>query len=297
MPEFDYLQRFLFEHHAVRGELVFLRDVFQTVTQQRQYPAVVKHLLGQAMTATALLGATIKYKGRLILQAQTAGPVNLLVVQCDESFNMRALARWQDDSDFSGQLFGEGHMIMTVAPDNTTERYQGVIDLSSDQLSENLERYFEQSEQLPTKLWLAAGEDQTVGLLIQKMPDLHSGELSAGEEWDYWEHVITLAGTITEKELLTLDIQTILYRLFHEEDVRLYESQPIRFRCDCSKDKMTQAVLTMGQDEIADILRTYGMVEVTCDFCNNTYAFSKPEIDIIFIPLQDAKHPSRHSGS
>jgi molecular chaperone Hsp33 len=282
MSQFDYLQRFLFEHHAIRGELVFLRDVFQTVSKQRDYPIVVKHLLGQSMAATALLSATIKYNGSLILQAQTKGPINLLVVQCDQHLNMRALARWQDDSDFSQRLLGEGHMIITVSPDNTTERYQGVVSLESSQLNENLESYFEQSEQLPTKLWLAADHDQAVGLLIQKMPNIHSGEQAAGEEWNYWEHIQVLAATITEKELLSLDATTILHRLFHEEDIRLYEQQPVNFRCECDKNKMAQALQTMGEEEVRDILKTYSFVEVTCDFCNNTYAFNEQEINQIF---------------
>lgn len=282
MSQFDYLQRFLFEHHGVRGELVFLRDVFQTVSNQREYPAPVKHLLGQAMCATALLSATIKYQGSLILQAQTNGPINLLVVQCDQDLNMRALARWQDDSNFSQRLLGEGHMVITVTSDNTTEPYQGVVSLASDQFNENLESYFEQSEQLPTKLWLAAGTDQAVGLLIQKMPDLHSGEQAAGEEWEYWEHIKILAATITEKELLSLDVTTILHRLFHEEDIRLYDQQPINFRCGCTKEKMTQALLMMGKEEVSDILKTYHLVEVTCEFCNNTYGFTEQEIDHVF---------------
>lgn len=282
MPQFDYLQRFLFEHHAVRGEMVFMRDVFQTVTQQRNYPVAVQHLLGQAMAATALLSATIKYKGTLILQSQTTGQVNLLVVQCDQHLNMRATARWRDDSDFSQPLLGEGQMIITVSPDNTTDRYQGIVNLESNNLNKNLENYFEQSEQLPTKLWLAADNDQAVGLLIQKMPNLQSGEHAAGEEWGYWEHIHTLAATITEKELLSLDATTILHRLFHEEDVRLYEQQPVNFRCGCDKNKMVQALKTMGEEEVRDILNTYHLVEVTCDFCNNTYAFTQDDIDQVF---------------
>lgn len=278
----DYLQRFTFEDHGIRGELVFLRDVFQTVNQQRPYPFAVKQLIGQTMSATALLSATIKYKGSLILQAQTNGPVNLLVAQCNEQLDMRALARWQDDADFSGSLLGDGNLVITISSDNFTAPYQGVVALSSPRLSENLENYFEQSEQLPTRLWLAANETQAVGLLLQKMPALQSGEQAAGDEWDYWQHIETLAETITEQELLSLDVATILHRLFHEEDIRLYDAQAVNFRCKCSKEKMSQALQTMGKEEVDAILSAHNLVEVTCEFCNNTYAFTQPDIDEVF---------------
>ncbi|NNM60005.1 MAG: Hsp33 family molecular chaperone HslO [Legionellales bacterium] len=282
MSQTDYLQRFLFEHHAIRGELVFLRDVFQTITTQRDYPPEVKTLLGHAIAATALLSATIKYNGSLILQAQTTGPVNLLVTQCDQNLNMRALAKWQDDAHFAHRILGDGQMVITISPDNTTERYQGVINLSSDRLNENLESYFERSEQLPTRLWLAANQNQAVGLLIQKMPSLNQGEQAAGTEWEYWEHLHILANTITETELLSLDAMNILHRLFHEEDIRLYEEEPVTFKCKCDKHKMIQALKTMSEAEIRDILRTHHVVEITCDFCNNHYAFNTQDVDEIF---------------
>lgn len=282
MLKTDYLQRFLFEHHAIRGEIVILRDVFQTITTQRHYPAPVKHVLGQAIAATALLSATIKYKGSLILQAETTGPVNLLVVQCNQDLTLRALAKWQDDADFSQRILGDGQLVITISPENTTECFQGIIDLTSDNLSENLESYFVQSEQLPTKLWLAANENQVVGLLLQKMPDINRGELASGEEWEYWEHLKMLANTITDIELLSLDPVTILQRLFHEEDIRLFDKDPVVFRCKCDKHKMIQVLKIMGKEEAEDLLKTHHVVEVTCDFCNNHYAFNKQEVLDIF---------------
>lgn len=282
MSQTDYLQRFLFEHHAIRGELVFLNDVFQTITTQRNYPAEVKNLLGEAIAATALLSATIKFKGTLILQAQMSGPVSLLVTQCNENLTMRALAKWQDDADFSEPVLADGQMVITISPDNTTERYQGVISLMSDKLNANLESYFIKSEQLPTRLWLAANQNQAVGLLIQKMPDMNLGEQGAGEEWAYWEHLQILADTISKPELLTLDAMNILRRLFHEEDIRLFEEEPVSFRCKCDKDKMIQALKTMSETEIRDILHSHHIVEITCDFCNNHYTFNAQDIDEIF---------------
>ncbi|MBY0544573.1 MAG: Hsp33 family molecular chaperone HslO [Gammaproteobacteria bacterium] len=283
MEQLDYLQRFLFEHHGVRGELVFLEDVFDTVMKQREYPSEVAMLVGKGMTAAALLSATIKYNGSLILQTQTSGPVTLMVVQCNQALGMRALAKWQDDANFSSGLLGNGQMVITISPESTVERYQGVVSITSDCLNESLETYFRQSEQLPTRLWLAANSRRAVGFLIQKMPEADLGEQKAGEEWNYWEHIQTLAETIKDEELLSLDATTILHRLFHEEDIRLFEEQPVSFQCRCDKQKMVQALTTMGEEEVRDILIANPVVIVTCDFCNNHYAFSPADVDEIFI--------------
>lgn len=283
MTSDDKLQRFIFEHQNVRGELVRLQTTYQTILQQRHYPTPVTILLGEALAATALLSATIKYEGSLILQTQATGPVNLLVVQCNHLLQMRALARWHDDAIFSKDILGDGQLVITVMPNNQVDKYQGVVALTTDSLSKSLETYFLQSEQLPTRLWLAADGDTAVGMLLQKMPAPQTGEQAAGDAWEYWEHIEHLANTITPEELLTLDNPTILYRLFHEEDVRLFEPQTAEFICQCNKHKMEQALLVMGQAEVQEILASHHqVVEVTCDFCNNAYAFNQAEIDEIF---------------
>jgi molecular chaperone Hsp33 len=282
MSSDDKLQRFIFEHQNVRGELVKLQTTYQTILQQRHYPAPVTILLGEALAATALLSATIKYEGSLILQTQATGPVNLLVVQCNHLLQMRALARWHDDAIFNKDLLGDGQLVITVMPDNTLEKYQGVVAISADNLAKSLEAYFLQSEQLPTRLWLASDGETAVGMLLQKMPAPQTGEQAAGDAWGYWEHIEHLANTIKTTELLTLDNQTILHRLFHEEDVRLFEPQSVEFRCQCTKQKMEQALRVMGKAEVQEILAEHPIVEVTCDFCNNAYAFSPQEVEIIF---------------
>lgn len=282
MSQHDRLHRFIFEHHAVRGELVYLEKVYTTISEQRNYPPKVQTLLGEAMAATALLNATVKFKGALTLQAQTTGPVNLLIVQCNHKFEMRALAKWQPEADLTQDLLPDGHLIITMTPDNSTEQYQGVVPISTVSLNKNIETYFEQSEQLPTHLWLAANDELAVGFLIQKMPDLHQGEQQAGIEWDYWEHVKVLAATITDTELLTLAPEDILYRLFSEEDIRLFDPQDISFACQCNKQKMINALKVMGKTATYELLHTYHNVEVTCDFCNDTYAFNEKEIAEIF---------------
>lgn len=283
MSSTDFLQRFLFENHGVRGQFVRLQDTYQTVGSQRQYPEPVLHLLGQGLAAAALLSATIKYQGSLILQTQSSGPVTLMVIQCNEKLQMRALARYQDDASFStSNLFGEGQMVITITPNNTTERYQGVVNLTTSHLASSLESYFTQSEQLPTRLWLVADEQHAVGMLLQKMPASQVGEKAAGDEWDYWEHIEHLANTISSQELLSLDNETLLHRLFHQEDIRLFSPQAIEFSCRCSIEKMQQALQTMGEAEVRSILSTNRFVEVTCDFCNKTYNFDEQAINEIW---------------
>jgi molecular chaperone Hsp33 len=282
MSQADYLQRFIFEHHAIRGEFVFLNHVFQTITNQRNYPSPVKQLLGEAIAATALLSATIKYEGSLILQAQSSGPINLIVAQADQDLNLRALAKWQDDADFSKSLMGEGRLIITISPNNTTEHYQGIVDITTDQLNLNLENYFAHSEQLPTKLWLSANQHQAVGLLLQKMPNTHQGEQAAGTEWESWENLKMSSDTITQHELLSLDPVEILSRLFHEEDIRIFKKIPIHFKCTCNKNKMLQALKILDKTELDDLFKNQSFIEVSCEFCNTCYAFNRKDVETLF---------------
>ena len=279
MSDFDFLQSFIFENHAIRGELVFLSESYQTVLTQRPYPLLVGCLVGEAMAATALLSGTIKYEGQLILQAQTDQAMNLLVVQCDHHLNIRALAKWQDDAHFSEPLLSQGQIVVTVSADKPSASYQGIINIESPSFSKNIENYFEQSEQLPTRLFLVANERQAVGMLLQKMPSQAIGESQSGEEWAYWEHVSILLGSLTETELLTLDAKTLLHRLYHEEDIRLYDPRPIQFACRCTEEKMWAALRLMEKSEIEDILKLNHTIDITCDFCNNVYVFSKEEVE------------------
>jgi len=278
----DYLQRFIFERYNVRGEFVVLNDVYETITTQRDYPTPIKIFLGEAIIAAALLSATIKHKGSLILQTQTTGPISLLVAQCDQSRNVRALAKWENEADFTMPLKLRGQLVVTAFSQNTSDRYQGIINLTEDQLSKNIENYFEQSEQLPTKIWLSVIQDQGIGLLLQKIPNSQLGEQAAGEEWEHWEKVAILANTITDIELHSLDITQILSRLFQEDDIRLFEKESIQFKCSCNKIKMQQAIRLMEKKEIDDILEKNALVEVCCDFCNNCYGFRQDEIDSLF---------------
>ncbi len=281
MREGDTLQRFLFEHSHVRGMFIHLSKSYQTVSERYSYPQSVQQQLGQAMAASTLLGSTIKFSGSLIMQLQTAGPINMLVAQCTHERHIRGLARWVEDAPElenptpESNLFGLGNMVITINSDRLDDRYQGIVSMESGSLAKAIENYFQQSEQLPTRLWLAADDQQVVGMLLQHLPG-HEADS------DVWERIEALGATITDSEMLTLPTQEILHRLFHEEEVRLFESEPVSFRCTCSRDKITDMLRSLGLDEARDIIQEQGKIEVGCDFCNQHYEFDSVDVEEIF---------------
>ncbi len=286
----DTLQRFVFEKHQVRGELVHLGASFQAAQGQSDYPAALVAELGKTLTASVLLGATIKYQGSLIIQIQSAGPIQLLVAQCTNQRHIRGLARW-DGELAAGPIadtYGQGQITITVNADKHQDRYQGIVALQGEQLSHALENYFNQSEQLPTRLFLFANQEQAVGLLLQRLP----GE---AQQDDLWHRVGVLAETISADEMLGLDNSEILHRLFNEEDIRLFEREPVSFRCTCSREKIESMILSLGRDEAQHIVEEQGQIEVDCEFCNQHYHFDKVDVEQLFThpaapPASDSLH-------
>ena len=269
----DSLHRFIFEHIAVRGELVQLDRTWRTVLERRSYPAPVRQLLGEAVAATALLYATIKFRGRLTLQLQGEGPVHLLVVQCNDRGELRALARWHDLAAGTepALLCAGGTMTVTVEPDQGQDRYQGIVQLDSGDVKGALERYFAQSEQLPTRFQLACTERGAAGLLLQRLP-------GAVESADDWTRIQQLGATVTAPELLTLDPASLLRRLFNEDTVRLFRPQPLSFRCSCSRARTAAMLKALGRDEVEDILAEQGAVTVSCEFCGLEQSFDAVDV-------------------
>lgn len=271
----DYLYRFVFEDLGVRGEFVRLAAAWQAIREKHPYPPRVVAPLGEAMAAVSLLGATIKFKGSLVLQIQGNGFIRSLVAQATDQGTVRGMVSYEAEEE-GGPLFGTARLVLTAeSPEG--ERYQGIVGVENDQLADALAHYFEQSEQLPTRLWLAADERAAAGLLLQRLP----GQESADEDW---HRVTTLAETLKEEELLTLDVETLLRRLFHEESVRLYEPEPVAFRCSCSREKVGQALAAMGEGEVTQILDEMGSIEVNCEFCNAHYRFDAVDAAALFRP-------------
>ena len=292
MPErdTDALHRFLFEELNIRGQLVRLDDSWRTTLQRRDYPKAVRQVLGDTLVATALLGATIKFHGRLIVQLQSSGPLHMVVAHYSHNGKVRGLARWQGEIKAEHtlrELCPDGTIIATVER-NRGEPYQGIVSLQGHTVAEALEQYFDQSEQLPTRLKLASTDTTAAGLLLQRMP----GE---APDPDGWERVQQLGATLTEPELFALDATRVLQRLFHQETVRLFKPWDLTFECTCSHERSAAMLASLGQDEVRDILHEQGAVSITCEFCGQNYAFDAVDAESLFsnhAPLD--KDATRH---
>lgn len=291
MKQRDSLQRFVFEHAAVRGEAVHLDATWQAVLERCDYPPVLRSLLGELMAAAALLAATLKFSGSLIMQIQGGGPVKLLVVECGADLTMRAMSHWQGDiADGASlrELVGEGRFVITLDPKQGKQTYQGIVDLEGDSVAEVLEHYMRRSEQLDTRLWLAADESGAAGMLLQKMPD---GE---DVDADAWNRVTHLGATITRQELLDLSTRDMLRRLFHEEDIRLFDSTPVHFGCNCSRERVANTLRMLGQNDVRSLLAETGYIEADCEFCNRHYVFDAVDAEQIFAVNPVAAGQTRH---
>lgn len=278
----DTLNRFLFENTPVRGNLVNLTNTFQLALNKQHLPAGLKQALGELMAASALLTATLKMNGSLVLQIQSKGTLKLLVVECTSDFGIRATAKWNGEISDEQNLFDlieHGQFVITLDPKDGGQTYQGIVPIEGDDISTILENYMLRSEQIDTKIWLASDGKSAAGMLLQKLPDtmnqVSKSEESAEHDVDAWNRVGHLADTITNDELLNLDTETLLHRLFHEEDVRLFEASNTKFFCSCTRTSVANMLRMLGNEEISSILEEQGKIEVNCDFCNTHYQFDK----------------------
>jgi molecular chaperone Hsp33 len=279
----DSLQRFLFEDAPIRGEVAHLDATWRAVLERHEYPTVLRTVLGELMAAGALLAATLKFDGSIILQLQGKGPVKLIVVECTSERTLRATAKWDGalEADAGlGKLLGEGRFVITLVPADGGQTYQGVVEVDPAGVAASLEHYMQTSEQLDTRLWLVAGEERAAGLLLQKLP--------AREEpdEDSWNRATKLAETITEPELLQLPAQNLVHRLYHAEDIRLFEPRPVSFRCSCSGERVAAMLKMLGLAEVRAILAEREDVEVTCEFCNRTYRYDSVDAEQLFAAAQ-----------
>jgi molecular chaperone Hsp33 len=274
----DTLQRFIFEHAPIRGELVQLAATWQAVTERNDYPSPLRKILGELMAAGALLAATLKFDGALILQLHGSGPVRLIVVECTADHAMRATAKWDGDIPDGNlrTLLGEGRFVISLISESGKQNYQGVVDLDADSIAGALEHYMATSEQIETRLWLACDDTRAAGMLIQKLPEREVGD---GDAWTRIDH---LASTVQAQELLTLPPRDLLHRLFHQEIVRVFEPRPVFFRCSCSRDRVTGMLRMLGLDEARSIIAERGEVDVRCEFCNRQYTFDAVDTEAIF---------------
>jgi molecular chaperone Hsp33 len=276
MKEQDCLRRFLFEDLGVRGEWVRLQTSWQQAKQHQTLIPAVESQLGQALAAVALLSATIKFTGAMILQAQGQGALRAVVAQSSHNHKIRGLVRCDADIEAGSlsQMMGAGHLVLTIESEKG-HPYQGVVPLEGDCLADVLQTYFTQSEQLKTRLWLFANNTYAAGLFLQKLPT------QTGYEAD-WERIEALANTITEAELFDLDCETMLYRLFNQEKIRVFAAQAVEFSCHCSAKKIADTLHSLGRVELEAILAEHGVIKVDCEFCGQQYHFNKTDVAAVF---------------
>jgi molecular chaperone Hsp33 len=274
----DSLQRFLFEHAGVRGEIVHLDATWKAVLDRREYPVALRNMLGELMAAAALLSATLKFSGSIILQIQGDGPVRLLVVECGSDFSMRAMAHWEGELSPGPlpELIGAGKFVVTIDPKQGRQTYQGIVALDGNTVAEVLENYMLRSEQLETRLWLASDGSRAAGMLLQKLP------APTTEDTDAWPRAVHLGATVKADELLGLPAREVIRRLFHEEDIRVFDRTPVRFECSCSRERVAGMLRMLGHQEVESIIAELGSIDVDCEFCNRHYLFDAVDAEQVF---------------
>lgn len=286
----DARQRFLIESAGVRGEIVTLSTSLESATARTDYPPSVRRLLDEAFVAANLLTGTLKFDGRLTLQVRGDGSIPLLVVQANSDDTFRGLARWRDAPAESASLmdaFGDqARMTITIEAGERAEPYQGIVMLEGSTLADAIARYFRDSEQLATTLHVAQSSGNVTGLLLQRLPADAASERAAradatdGEEG--WRRCAALVATLTDEELARLPAEDLLHRLFHEEQVRLFDNEPLGFHCSCSRARTDGMLLGLGRSEVDDIIAERGDVEITCEFCDAQYRYDAVDVQALF---------------
>jgi molecular chaperone Hsp33 len=288
----DLVRRFIFEKRPVRGHWVHLGSAWRDLRAHTDYPPAVRELLGQAVAASVLLAATLKFRGTLTFQLQGDGALNLLVAQCTHDFRLRAVARFDDAAvrEIAGdtrrgavfrRLVGtDGKITVTIEADEKSMRYQGIVPLAGTSLAESLEAYFASSEQLPTRVLLGADDTGSAGLLVQRLPD---ADADTSEEvalaWSVAQRGIE---SVDQAALLQVPVEKLLARSFPGCDLRLFRGAPVLFECRCSSGRVAGLLRALGEDEVRGVLKEQGAVTVTCEFCRRPYRFNASDVETLF---------------
>lgn len=273
----DQIQRILFDKLDIRGVVCGLEQTCSDCFENHDYPPVVRQVLGEMLAAISLLTSNLKFEGRISLQAVGKGQVGLLLAESTHKRELRAIARYEDGLPENAsfvELMQQGQVVITVEPEKG-QRYQGVVPLEGENLAQCLESYFVSSEQLPTQVHLVSDGEIAAGMLLQVLP-------AQGTAEDDWDRISHLASTLKSEELLQLDNETLLYRLFHEEECRLYEPDTLCFKCSCSRERSEASLKLVGKQELLDVLQERGQVDVNCQFCNSHYRFDQTDVEALF---------------
>ncbi|MEV8521877.1 Hsp33 family molecular chaperone HslO [Dyella marensis] len=283
----DVLHRFLLERAGVRGVLVRLGAAWREVAGRADYPPALNALLGESLAASALLTGNIKLEGNLSIELKSSGPLRLLFTECSDQGRLRGLARWDGvlPAPLELEALPDAVMAITIGHAERGQRYQGLVDLRHAELGGALEGYFTQSEQLPARILLAADGEHAVGLMLQRLPG--EGGRDGVQDEDAWPRIGHLVDTLGKQEMLATAPEELLYRLFHEESVRLFDPRPLAFGCSCTRERVESMLRSLGRAEVEAALEAReGEIEVTCEFCAQRYTFDRI----------DAEHLLSHSS-
>jgi len=276
----SYVQRFLLEDLDIRGAVVRLTDVWEAMQDGRGYAPAVARLLGEMSAISTVIAGNLKQPGRLTFQITGHGPVSLLVIDCAETLNLRGYAK-AEGTPAAGtlvELVGDGRLQLSLDIEGLDQPYQSLVPLEGDSIAEVFEHYLVQSEQQPARLWLACSAQAAVALFVQKLPGADLKDI------DGWSRVQQLAHTVREDELLGLDAEQILRRLFAEEDIRLFDARPVTHEWPADPDKIAEMLRALGEDEVRTVLDQHGEVVVHDDLSNHTYRFDRSDVDALFRP-------------
>ncbi|ANQ84845.1 putative 33 kDa chaperonin [Azoarcus olearius] len=276
----SYIQRFMLENLDIRGAVVRLDDVWQSLQAGRDYAPAVAKLLGEMAAVSTVIAGNLKQPGRLTFQVQGHGPVSLLVIDCTETLNLRGYAKAEGALSGEGleALVGDGRLQLTLDIAGLDQPYQSLVPLEGDSIAATFSHYLEQSEQQPAGLWLACSSTAAAALFVQKLPGADAKDI------DGWARVQTLAETVRAEELLGLDPAALLGRLFAEEDVRLFTPRAVTHHWPPSPEKVADMLRGLGEDEVRAVLAEHGEVVVHDDLSNHTYRFGPDDVDALFKP-------------
>jgi len=281
MSNTDQVQRILFDNVDVRGVVTALQSSLQQIMAGHNYPPVIENILGEMLAAVTILSTNLKFNGKLILQAKGEGSVSTLMVECNHRNECRAVAQFDpaipEQIGFK-EMLAKGHLVLTIEPE-VGQRYQGYVPLEQESLALCLEDYFQRSEQLDTKFILACDGKKARGIMLQVLPAMQSGT-------DDWQRLAMLTETLCAEELLALDNETVLYRLFHEEQCRLFSPQQIEFKCQCSRERSEKALKLLDANELREIVEDSGVIDMGCQFCNSNYSFDVVDVEAICRELE-----------
>jgi molecular chaperone Hsp33 len=294
------LRRFVLEQHPVRGFCARLDDTLRELLRLRSYPPPVQVLLGEALTASVLLAATLKFQGTLSVQLEGQGPLRLLLAQCTHDFRVRAVAELRQGAELAAApvqatpsavtatiietaafaaLVGSGRLAVTVEAEERAARYQGIVALEGGSLAACLEDYFASSEQLPTRIALSASAAHAAGVLVQKMPGATAqGEAQAARSQQVWEEIGAQLSSLPLPMLQSAAAEPLLQQICGRHDVRLFSPAGVRFECRCSRERVTGLLRALGAEELRSILAEQGAVTVTCEFCGRPYRFDAIDV-------------------